>query len=178
MKKNLLVVLMCMFAVTTFAKGEKETVTFHVPIECQNCVNKVESNIAYEKGVKALECNIEAETVTVTYLAEKTNVENLKKGFAKIGYDKVTVVKSCAADCKGACCKDKEAKACCDNSKTSSCKDKAAKACCGESKSDCSKDKTAKTSSADCKADCCKEKDAKTCKADCKGACCKDKAAK
>ena len=43
-------------------------------------------NIPFEKGVKALKCDIPTKTVSVTYDAEKTNIEKLQKGFAKFKY--------------------------------------------------------------------------------------------
>lgn len=127
MKKNVLLVLMCMFAISIYAKKETTTVTFNVPLDCENCVKKVESNISFEKGVKALNCDIEGQTVTVTYLAEKTNVETLKKGFAKIGYADVTVKKACCSrDANKSCCdKDAKEKACKKECKESSCDKKA-----------------------------------------------------
>lgn len=128
MKKNVLLVLMCMFAITTYAKKETSTVTFNVPLDCENCVKKVESNIAFEKGVKDIACSLEDKTVAVTYLPEKTNVENLKKGFAKIGYDDVTE--------KKACCSGEKTKACSEEVKKSSCCSKEAekKSCCSQEK--------------------------------------------
>ena len=146
MKKNLLLVLMCMFAVSIYAKKETTTVTFNVPLDCENCVKTVEGNIAFEKGVKALDCNLAEKTVTVTYFNEKTNVENLKKGFEKIGYKDIT-----------------EKKACCSTAKTESCcsKDTETKKCdksCSEDKC-CSKD--------DKKEACSKDSDATPC---CEGA--------
>ena len=111
MKKNLLLVVMCLLALNTYAKKENKSVTFNVPIECENCVKKVEGNIAFEKGVTALACNLKEKTVTVTYSPEKTNVENLKKGFSKIGYDNISVKKTC-------CEKTKEKTPCSDKDKT------------------------------------------------------------
>lgn len=117
MKKNVLLVLMCLFAISTYAKKETTSVTFNVALDCENCIKKVESNIAFEKGVKALECSIKDQTVTVSYLDNKTNVENLKKGFAKIGYENITVKEPCCATktvkddkkeaVKGGCCTEK-----------------------------------------------------------------------
>ncbi len=95
-KQVFLVLMSAMFALfmttTTFAqdkpakKAGKETVKFYVEeMECKNCQAKVEKNIAYEKGVTDLKCNLNDKTVEVTYKADKTNLENLKKGFEKIG---------------------------------------------------------------------------------------------
>lgn len=125
MKKNVLLVLMCMFAISIYAKKETTTVTFNVPLDCENCVKKVESNIAFEKGVKALDCSIEAQTVSVTYLAEKTDVDKLKAGFAKIGYDNVTV--------KGECCSSEKKEGCCSETKTE-CSDSTSSSCPSKAK--------------------------------------------
>ncbi len=47
-----------------FAKGEKQTVVFDVDLHCQGCVTKIEKNIAFEKGVKDLICDLNKKQVT------------------------------------------------------------------------------------------------------------------
>ena len=42
-------------------------------------------NIAFEKGVKDIVCDLDTKTVTVTFDADKTNTEALLKAFDKIG---------------------------------------------------------------------------------------------
>jgi len=42
-------------------------------------------NIAFEKGVKDLVCDLKTKTVTVTYDTRKTDLETLLKAFEKIG---------------------------------------------------------------------------------------------
>jgi copper chaperone CopZ len=70
----------------------KETVKFYVEdMTCKNCQAKVEKNIAFEKGVTDLKCNLSEKTVEVTYKTDKTNPEDLKKGFKKIGMNAVKV---------------------------------------------------------------------------------------
>ncbi len=64
----------------------KSTVTFYVDdMNCKNCQAKIEKNIAFEKGVTDLKCNLDEKTVEVTYKTNKTSPENLKKGFDKLG---------------------------------------------------------------------------------------------
>ena len=79
-------------ATNTFAqkkqekKNGKETVKFYVEdMECKNCQAKVEKNIAFEKGVTDLKCDLSKKTVEVTYKTDKTTLADLKKGFTKIG---------------------------------------------------------------------------------------------
>lgn len=67
-------------------KGEIKEVTFLVHLHCENCVKKVQENIAFEKGVKDLKVSLENQTVTVKYDAAKTSEETLKAAIVKLGY--------------------------------------------------------------------------------------------
>lgn len=77
--------MMLMSSMMLMAKVDKKTVLFSVDLHCEGCINKIEKNIAFEKGVKDLSCDLKKKTVLVTYDAEKTNVETLQKAFEKIG---------------------------------------------------------------------------------------------
>ena len=74
---------------TAEAKPNKQTVVLYVHLHCQDCCDKILKNIPYDKelknGVKDLVFDLEAQTVTVTYDANKTDVPALQKAFAKIG---------------------------------------------------------------------------------------------
>ena len=68
------------------------TVVFKVEqLHCENCEKKVKDNIKFEKGVKTFSTELKDRTVTITYDAEKTNVEKLKAGFKKFKYEAVVV---------------------------------------------------------------------------------------
>lgn len=68
------------------AKGELKEVTFNVHLHCENCVKKVQENIAFEKGVKDLHVCLEDQTVSLKYDAAKTSEETLKAAIEKLGY--------------------------------------------------------------------------------------------
>ena len=68
-----------------FAKANKQVVVLSCDLHCQGCCDKIMKNIAFEKGVKDLVCDLQAKTVTVTYDANKTDVPTLLKAFDKIG---------------------------------------------------------------------------------------------
>ncbi len=73
-------------------KKGKETITFQVDgLFCKNCQAKVEKNIAFEKGVTDLKCDLINKTVTITYKTDKTNPEKLAKAFEKIGMTAVPI---------------------------------------------------------------------------------------
>ena len=67
-------------------KGEVKDVTFSVYLHCENCVKKVQENIAFEKGVKGLEVSLENQTVAVKYDDAKTSEDVLKATIEKLGY--------------------------------------------------------------------------------------------
>lgn len=67
-------------------KGEIKEVTFNVHLHCENCVKKVQENIAFEKGVKDLHVCLDDQTVSVKYDAAKTSEETLKAAIEKLGY--------------------------------------------------------------------------------------------
>jgi copper chaperone CopZ len=112
--KNLILSFIMLFGITSVATAQdkkdnsKETVVFEVNIDCNNCKNKIEKNIPFEKGVKAMDIDMENKTVTITYDPKKTDIASLQEGFKKIGKE--------AKPVKGACCAksgDGEKKACC-----------------------------------------------------------------
>ena len=63
-----------------------ETVKFKTSIECNNCVNKVMTNLPQEKGIKDVKCDLGTKEVTVTYQKDKNNPEDIKKAIEKLGY--------------------------------------------------------------------------------------------
>lgn len=85
MKRLLILMMAVLPMIGIYAKPNKQTVTLYVDIHCQGCCDKIMKNIAFEPGVKDLQCHLDKKTVTVTYDANKTDVPTLQKAFAKIG---------------------------------------------------------------------------------------------
>ncbi len=90
MKKlvTLLVVFAC-FTSIGFAKKpkvekKKETVEIRLDDMCNSCVNKINSYIAFEKGITALDINQDKMSVNVTYWANRTDTTKLKNAFTKV----------------------------------------------------------------------------------------------
>ena len=67
-------------------KGEIKEVTFNVHLHCENCVKKVQENIAFEKGVKDLHVCLEDRIVYIKYDSAKTSEDKLKAAVEKLGY--------------------------------------------------------------------------------------------
>ncbi|MBQ2067724.1 MAG: cation transporter [Paludibacteraceae bacterium] len=67
------------------AKADRQTVVLTCDLHCQACCDKIMKNIAFEKGVKDIVCDLKTKTVKVTYDKTKTDLETLLKAFHKIG---------------------------------------------------------------------------------------------
>ena len=80
------------FTATCFAKDIKIVVLNTDPqMHCANCESKIKNNIRFEKGIKEIETNLADKTVTIKYDADKTTVEKIIAGFAKIHYTATVV---------------------------------------------------------------------------------------
>jgi copper chaperone CopZ len=89
MRNILVAILACVlcsvFSAPAFAKADKQVVVLSCDLHCQGCCDKIMKNIAFERGVKDLVCDLKTKTVTVTYDANKTDVPTLLEAFEKIG---------------------------------------------------------------------------------------------
>jgi len=92
MKKILLIALLFAgFAAQPLLAQEKTNdktaeLTISTSAVCHMCVNTIEKNFAFEKGVKSSKVNLEANTVTVVYRTDKTTADALKIALTKYGY--------------------------------------------------------------------------------------------
>ena len=86
MKPSFLVMLILCLALAVQAKPKaaRQTAVFHVQISCDNCVKRIQNYIPYEKGLKDMHINKEAQTVTLTWDPQKTDTATLKQAFEKI----------------------------------------------------------------------------------------------
>jgi len=66
------------------AKTDNQTVVLSCDLHCQGCCDKIMKNIAFEKGVKDIICDLKTKTVKVTFDTRKTDVETLLKAFERI----------------------------------------------------------------------------------------------
>ena len=85
MKKFISIFLLSAFALFLSAKANRQSVLLSVDIHCRGCCDKIMKNIAFERGVKDLVCDLDTKTVTVTFDPNKTDVPTLLKAFEKIG---------------------------------------------------------------------------------------------
>ena len=101
MKKVFILSAMMLTAMVTLAKDIKTVVvTTNPEMHCENCENKIKGNLRFEKGIKNIITDLKTKTVTIEYDADKTNVQNIIKGFKKIKYEATELKKDTAKEQK------------------------------------------------------------------------------
>ncbi|HEX9510296.1 MAG TPA: heavy metal-associated domain-containing protein [Puia sp.] len=90
MKKLQFIVLFLLgFAGVSMAQQKTQlTVTIKTPtVQCQQCKERIEKYLSHEEGIQKVNVDYKKKTATVTYLTDRTNVENIKTLIANVGYD-------------------------------------------------------------------------------------------
>jgi cation transport ATPase len=64
-----------------------DTVSIKTSAKCNDCKERLEHDMAFEKGVKAVELDNDTKILTIVYKTSKTSEEKLKIAVTKIGYD-------------------------------------------------------------------------------------------
>ena len=87
--KKLILILILGFSVGANAQQKKPiTVTINTPsVQCDMCKKKIEEYLKYEDGINKVVVNPKQKKTTVTYLTDRTNLENIKTAIANVGYD-------------------------------------------------------------------------------------------
>ena len=93
MKKQLFLLVMCLVAFLGAAAKDVKVlrVTTEPPMSCSNCENKIKKNIRFEKGVQQITTDLKGQVVTITYDADKTDVNTILKAFGKIKYKAIVL---------------------------------------------------------------------------------------
>lgn len=96
--KNLFIFSAMMLTATAALAKDIKTVmlTTNPEMHCENCEKKIKGSLRFEKGIKNIITNLNSKTVTIEYDADKTNVQNIIRGFKKIKYEAKEVKKDTA----------------------------------------------------------------------------------
>src|ERR1700742_3476133 len=75
-------------AVSAQSTAKNPTVTIKTPtVQCEKCKTRIENYMSHEDGIVKVNVDYKKKTTTVTYLTDRTNVENIKALIANVGYD-------------------------------------------------------------------------------------------
>lgn len=91
MKKLFLLMIAVAGLLTTgFGQARKgvQTVTIKTPtVQCESCKKRIEDFMKREDGVQKVTVDYKKKTTKVTFIADRTNIENVKTAIANAGYD-------------------------------------------------------------------------------------------
>ena len=85
----ILLSIFCVFSVG-FAQQQKvsgKAVIKTPGVQCDKCKDRIEFFIAREYGLSSVKVNIKQKTTTVTWLNDRTTLENIKVAIANLGFD-------------------------------------------------------------------------------------------
>lgn len=91
--KKLLVLAVAMTSIVTFSFGQVkkkgiQNVTIKTPtVQCESCKKRIEEYLKREEGVQKVNVDFKKKVTKVTFIAERTNIENVKTAIANAGYD-------------------------------------------------------------------------------------------
>ncbi len=104
------ILLLAIFFLPIFSfsqeKKKKEIIIIQTSAQCEQCKDRIEKALAYTKGVKKSNLDLETKKISVIYNPEKTSPEKIREVISKVGYD----ADSIPADAKAyeelpGCCK-------------------------------------------------------------------------
>lgn len=83
------------------------TVKINTPtVQCESCKKRIEEYLKFEEGVTKVNVDFKQKKTTVSYLSDRTNLENIKTAIANSGYDAEEIkAESDSYDKLPKCCK-------------------------------------------------------------------------
>jgi periplasmic mercuric ion binding protein len=89
--KKIQFTLVAMFALvfSSFAQQKvSEKAVIKTPtVQCDMCKNKIEKYLFKQYGITSTKVDLKKKTTTVTWLTDRTNIEQVKTAIANAGYD-------------------------------------------------------------------------------------------
>lgn len=84
-----LALLATLFQSAAFAQSKEpkvKTAEIKTSAQCDDCKERIEEAMAFTKGVKSAELDVETAILTVTYKTKKTGLNEIRKAVSEVGY--------------------------------------------------------------------------------------------
>jgi len=86
--RKLIIVLFSILTVNAWAQKETVKILTSAPcVEMLCCKDRIEQEMQFTKGVRAVDLDIESGILTVTFKTKKTDADKLRKAISLIGYN-------------------------------------------------------------------------------------------
>jgi len=85
--RKLIIILFSILTVNAWA--QKETVKILTSASCVGvcCKDRIEEEMQFAKGVKAVDLDVDSRILTVTFKTKKTDADKLRRAISSIGYN-------------------------------------------------------------------------------------------
>ena len=80
-------VIILLFTSVAFAQKKTEEIKIKTSAQCEMCKARIETAMAYEKGVVKSVLDVESKELTVVYKPGKTTPDKIRKALNDLGYD-------------------------------------------------------------------------------------------
>ncbi len=90
MKARLFSLLLITILITCHIQAQdlkKASVAIQTSAQCEQCKERIEKALAFEKGIISSNLDLETKIVTVSFKTSKTSPETIRKAIAAVGYD-------------------------------------------------------------------------------------------
>jgi copper chaperone CopZ len=88
MKNSILIAFFFMVSLTFGQKKQtKDTAYIITSAQCGDCIDRIESALNFQRGVKYAELNLESKVATCIFKPAKVSIEKLRTAIAAAGYD-------------------------------------------------------------------------------------------
>ena len=83
------IIAMSVLSASSFAqqKGVLKAVIKTPGVQCEACKTRIENHLVHEDGVSSVKADYRKHSVTVVWIIDRTNIENIKTALANMGYD-------------------------------------------------------------------------------------------
>ncbi len=106
MKKVLVIIVVMLVSITSFAQNKNAKASIEVDGVCLMCKERIEKAAIRTKGVKSAIWNVETHELKLIYDERKTNLDTIRQKIAAVGHDtKELKATDEAYDSVHACCK-------------------------------------------------------------------------
>jgi copper chaperone CopZ len=101
-----LVFSVLLFGSTAIAQKNTEEIKILTSAQCDQCKTRIETAMAFEKGIVKTDLDVNSKVLTVTYKPSKTTPDKIRKAINEVGYDADNTLANPEAYSKlPACCK-------------------------------------------------------------------------
>ena len=92
MKSTKIILLLIGIFLSKFSFAQMDTVRIKTSAICDQCKDRIEHDLSFEKGVKKAVLDLKTKEVMVVYNSKKTDVQKIREAITKSGYDADSLV--------------------------------------------------------------------------------------